>query len=165
MIEDNMSIKELIEQTNSFEEFYNYLSEGGIGDWDNVNSKEIIMQYCNEMMSKGIQISHIIAALENNPSEQDLYCIWLGNSMETPTPINTKEDLVEALGLEIPTKKEEKYSVTIDIGSRIIEVKAKSKEEAENKALEKFENDFRENNMIDEYWVAECDLIKDVEGE
>jgi hypothetical protein len=95
-----MKIKEMLEDENvDFDEFYNYLQEKDLGDWDKVNHEEIITQYIIEMVAKGIHVSHIIKAIEDNKSEQDLYHIWLGNSMETPTPINNKKDLIEALGL------------------------------------------------------------------
>ncbi len=87
----------------SFMEFYNYLQDKEIGNFDGINSEDVIKQYCSEMMIKGIHISHIIKAIEDNPSTEELYCIWLGNSMETPTPINNKQDLYEAL--EIGEKK------------------------------------------------------------
>jgi len=92
------TIKELKEMT--FEEAYNHLQEEDRGDWDSVNSEDIIRQYCTEMMNNGTHISHIIEALENNPSREEVYHIWLGNSMETPTPINNVSDLIEALGIE-----------------------------------------------------------------
>ena len=92
------TIKEIKEM--SFDEAYNYLQEKDIGNWDNVNSEDIIKQYCNEKMREGIHISHIIQAIEKNPSKEELYCIWLGNSMETPTPINNVEDLIEALEID-----------------------------------------------------------------
>lgn len=41
----------------------------------------------------------MLKALETEYCESEQWKIWLGNSMETPSPINTKEDLVEALGL------------------------------------------------------------------
>ncbi len=52
------------------------------------------------MSLKGIHVSHILEAMEENSSNEELYCIWLGNSMETPTPINNKKDLFEALELK-----------------------------------------------------------------
>lgn len=39
----------------------------------------------------------ILKAYEEH-DDVDLFSIWLGNSMETPEPIRTKEDLKEALG-------------------------------------------------------------------
>ena len=84
----------------SFNEAYDYLRDNDIGNWDNVNNEDIIKQYCNEMSLKGIHISHILKAIEDNPSQEELYCIWLGNSMETPTPINNVDDLLEALEVE-----------------------------------------------------------------
>ena len=93
--------KEMMEAENvSFADFYNYLVDKDIGNWDNVNSEEIIKSYCTDMMAKGIHISHIIEAIEQNPSDEGFYEIWLGNSMETPTPINNKRQLYDALGLE-----------------------------------------------------------------
>ena len=83
-----------------FNKAYDYLRDNDIGDWNNVNDEYIIKQYCNEMSLKGIHISHILKAIEDNPSSEELYCIWLGNSMETPTPINNIEDLLDALGVE-----------------------------------------------------------------
>ena len=83
----------------SFEDFYQYLQDKDLGDWDNINSEDTIKQYVTEKMNEGIIVSHIVKALEENPSTKDMYNIWLGNSMETPIPINNKEDLVEALEL------------------------------------------------------------------
>ena len=84
----------------SFGELYDYLGDNDEADWDNVNSEYIVRMYIDDMNNDGIDVSHIEEVLENNPSKQELYEIWLGNSMETPTPINTKEDLLEALGLD-----------------------------------------------------------------
>jgi hypothetical protein len=84
----------------SFGEFYDYLNQNDLGEWDNVNSEEIVRMYIDDMNNKDVNVSHIEEVLENNPSRQELYEIWLGNSMETPTPINTKEDLLEALDLD-----------------------------------------------------------------
>lgn len=83
----------------SFEDFYNHLRDLENGDWDSINSEEIIKQYVYEKSMEGVSVSHILEALENNSSNNELYRIWLGNSMETPEPINTKQDLFEALGL------------------------------------------------------------------
>ena len=50
-----------------------------------------------------------------------------------------------------------KYDVIIDLGSYTIQVKAENKLRAEQKALIEFEK-----NMIPEdYWVAECDEVKE----
>jgi len=84
-----------------FSAFYDYLQNADYGNWDNINSDETIRQYINEKVKEGIRVSHILEALENNPSKEDLYCIWLGNSMETPTPINNKKDLLEALEIDL----------------------------------------------------------------
>jgi len=92
------SIKEI--KKMKFQEAYAYLQEEDKGDWDNVNSEGIVKQYCKEMIDADINISHILEALEQNQSSEGLYCIWLGNSMETPTPINNVEELLQALGLE-----------------------------------------------------------------
>lgn len=84
----------------SFDDAYNYLRNKEIGNWDNVNSEDIIKQYCINMISKGIHVSHILKAIEENPSKQELYAIWLGNSMETPTSINNVNDLLDTLELK-----------------------------------------------------------------
>lgn len=83
----------------SFNEFYNILRDLDEGDWDNVNSEEVILQYAIEKAKEGIKVSHILRVIEEEPSKEELYKIWLGNSLETPTPINTKQDLLEALGI------------------------------------------------------------------
>lgn len=81
----------------SFNEFYNLVRDLVEGDWDSVNSEEVIRQYVAEKSKNGVHVSHILKAVEKNPSKEELYNIWLGNSMEIPTPINTKQDLLEAL--------------------------------------------------------------------
>ncbi len=102
------SVNALIKNENiSFDEFYDILREHDTGFWDGVNDREIIYDYCNEMMMKGIAISHILAVLENDPYDStDIYKIWLGNSMEIPEPINTKQELADALGLDGTEKVE-----------------------------------------------------------
>ena len=93
-------IKRMLEDDEtSFKEFYDFLRDKDIGEWDEVNSEEIIKEYTSEMMRQGIRVSHILEVLENHPSEEELYQIWLGNSMVTPTPINTKQQLIEALDI------------------------------------------------------------------
>lgn len=90
--------KEMIADDDiSFGEFYNDLRELEIGNWDEVNSEEIIRQYITEKSNEGYNVSHILKAIEENPSSEELYAIWLGNSMETPIPINTKEELYNIL--------------------------------------------------------------------
>ena len=83
----------------SFDTFYNFCYENSIGEnmWDDVNSEDILLQYIGEMAKKGIIVSHILKAIEDNPSQEEIYNIWLGNSMNTPIPINTKKDLIELL--------------------------------------------------------------------
>ncbi len=95
----NKAKEMLKDETISFNQFYSYLQDKDLGDWDPVNSEEILKQYVSEMSLKGIHVSHILEAMEENSSNEELYCIWLGNSMETPTPINNKKDLFEALEL------------------------------------------------------------------
>ena len=96
-----MTIKQAMEDNNiDFDMFYDALSYKEIGYWDEVNDTEIIKYYIKDMIDKDINVSHILAAIENEYSEHDLWKIWLGNSMETPEPIDRKEDLVEALNLQ-----------------------------------------------------------------
>lgn len=97
-MKNNIS-KKLKDQSVSFEDFYDLLLEKDLGSWDDVNGEEIIKQYVSEMMLKGVYVSHILEAIEKNPSNKEVYSIWLGNSMETPEPINTKKELYYALGL------------------------------------------------------------------
>ena len=102
------SVNALIKSENiSFDEFYDILQEHDMGFWDGINSRGTIYDYCNEMMRKGIAISHILEVLEDDPYDStDIYKIWLGNSMETPEPINTKQELADALGLDGTEKVE-----------------------------------------------------------
>lgn len=96
-----MTIKQAMEDDNiSFGDFYYNLYNEGIGYWDEVNDTEIIKDYIIDMIRDDIWVSHILTAIENEYSEHDLWRIWLGNSMEIPEAINTKEDLVEALNLQ-----------------------------------------------------------------
>ena len=95
-------IREMLnDEETSFDTFYDFLHQNGIGNWDRVNNEQIIKQYLNEMIEKGVHVSHIVKALEENPSDEEVYGIWLGNSMETPTPINSKKDLIEELEIEM----------------------------------------------------------------
>lgn len=89
----------LIDENVGYQEFYKALQDEGTGYWDGVNSTDTIQSYINDMMRNGVLVSHILKALEDNESEYDDWAIWLGDSMETPTPINSKQDLVDALGL------------------------------------------------------------------
>jgi len=50
-------------------------------------------------------VSHILSAIEQSASEFDDWAIWLGNSMTTPEPINSKEGLFKALGLDADALK------------------------------------------------------------
>ena len=105
-MDEKEKLKKIIELLNddetSFDTFYQYLRSEDTGEWDGVNSEETIKQYCTEKIDEGIHVSHIIEALENNPSEEELYKIWLGNSMNTPEPIKTKKQLLEALNINVP---------------------------------------------------------------
>lgn len=95
-----MKISEVvINEEVSYRDFYEALQEQGIGDWDNINSTDTIKSYIKEKIDEDIFVSHILEAIEQNSSEYDDWSIWLGNSMETPSPINSKQDLVDALGL------------------------------------------------------------------
>jgi len=144
----------LEDKSISFKEMYEYLHEKEIGYWDNVNDEETIRQYCSEMLKQNIIISHILEVLEQNPSPEELYEIWLGNSLETPSPIRTKKELVSALGLS----KYKRYDVIVDFESFTTTIEAKSKMEAEQKAIE-LVLDFDRNDL--DCWVAECSEEED----
>jgi len=95
-----MTIKEAIKNDAvSYYDFYNFLMENDIGFWDEVNSTEIIHNYINQMMRDGFYVSHILQAMEKEHYDCDEWKIWLGNSMLTPKPIRSKEDLADALSL------------------------------------------------------------------
>jgi len=96
-----IEIKKMLEDDSiDFQTFYHKLQNIGDGFWDGINDKEIILQYVLEKATDGISVSHILKAIEDEESEHDLYEIWLGNSMNTPKPINTKQDLLNALEIE-----------------------------------------------------------------
>lgn len=95
----------------TYREFYSAIQEKGLGNWDNINSADTIQDYITYMMKQGVRVSHILEALEQNESEFDDWSIWLGNSMETPSPINSKQDLIDALGLD---EDELKQKITIN---------------------------------------------------
>lgn len=92
-----MKYENMINDDNiSFDDFYTILRDDEIGNWDSINSEEIIKEYCCKQIKEGIHVSHILEALEKHPGAE-CYRIWLGNSMETPEPINTKQQLYDAL--------------------------------------------------------------------
>lgn len=96
------TIQELIDDESvSMTDFVELIRSWGIGDWDSVNSMEEIKEYVVNMIRQGVSVSHILAVIEAELDEDTLYKIWLGNSMETPEPIYTKEELVEALGIDL----------------------------------------------------------------
>lgn len=90
--------REMVEDPNvTFDELYTFMNSKEIGFWDGINSEDVIKQYVNKMQMEGVRVSHILEAIENNPSIHELYEIWLGDSMETPKPINNKRQLYNAL--------------------------------------------------------------------
>ena len=56
-----------------------------------------------------------------------------------------------------------KYEVIIDLESYHIDVEAKTKEEAEKKAIKEYETKIQKGEipMAEQYWVGECDEIKE----
>lgn len=95
-----ITIKEAIEDDSfEFEEFKAELLKSDIGEWEKVNSADTIFDYIEEKMREGVLVSHILATIETRSAKHDLWNIWLGNSMEEPEPINSKQDLCNALGL------------------------------------------------------------------
>jgi hypothetical protein len=94
----NTYLKCYLDEEYSFDDFYNLIWD--IGNWDNINDRETIYQYINEKIRDGIYVSHILKVLEENPTI-DIFAIWLGNSMETPWPVITKQDLINALSIDL----------------------------------------------------------------
>ena len=76
---------------------YQIALEEDLGFLDGINDRDVIEMYITEKEREGIIVSHILEAIETH-SDVELFSIWLGNSMETPEPIRTKDDLKEALG-------------------------------------------------------------------
>lgn len=90
-------LNELVEDEGvSLDDMFSIAIDEGLGFIDGVNDREIIEMYISEKMLEGIRVSHILRAIED--SDSYYFEIWLGNSMETPEPIETKERLMEALG-------------------------------------------------------------------
>jgi|GEM_PF-4401980 len=50
------------------------------------------------MIQNGVAVSHILSAIEN--SQADIFAIDLGWSLNTPYPIESKQELVNALELD-----------------------------------------------------------------
>ena len=95
-----MNIEQAVKSDKvSYSSLYDFLNEKGMGFFDAVNHTDTIYDYINDMMRNGIVVSHILKALETQYSKTDDWNMWLGNSMNTPTAINTKEELIEALSL------------------------------------------------------------------
>lgn len=95
-----LTIAEAIDEKRiSFKEFYEVLKDIGLAEVDDINDTEIIEQYLEEKEAEDIEVSHIREALERGCST-DIWRIWLGNSMETPEPIETKQDLADILYLD-----------------------------------------------------------------
>lgn len=91
-------LNELVKDCSiDLEKMYSIALEEDLGFLDGINDREVIEMYITEKMKEGIIVGHILEAIEENPSVE-LFSIWLGNSMETPSPIRTKEELKEALG-------------------------------------------------------------------
>lgn len=78
------------------DQMYQIALDEDLGFLDGINDREIIEMYIAEKMQEGIIVSHMLKALED--SDERLFEVWLGNSMETPEPITSKERLREALG-------------------------------------------------------------------
>lgn len=97
-----MKIKEaLADEGISYRQFFSVLADHDeIGCWQDINSTDAIQDYIKDMMSQGIHVSHILRALEQyDYVETEDWKMDLGYSLNTPVPIQNKEDLVEALGL------------------------------------------------------------------
>ena len=96
------TVKKLLMDDNvSFDDFSEALYSGDVGDWDSVNSLDSMRDYICDMVQQGISVSHIMMVLEEDIFDSvSYYKMWLGNSMETPVPITTKEELVDALSLD-----------------------------------------------------------------
>lgn len=95
---DEARINQLVEDERvDLDEMYRIVLDEDLGFLDGINDREIIEMYITEKMQEGIKVSHILKKLEEC-YDVDLFGIWLGNSMETPEPIRTKEDLKAALG-------------------------------------------------------------------
>ena len=69
---------------------YDIVLDYDLGFIDGRNDVEVIEMYIKDMIDQGVFVSHMLQAIEQN-SDTRLFEIWLGNSMETPEPIRTKE--------------------------------------------------------------------------
>ncbi len=94
-------IENMLQDENiTFNQMYDKLRDLDNGNWDDINSEEVVLEYVSEKLGEGYRVAHIAEAIQDNFSREELYQIDLGNSMNTPTPINNKYDLVQALGYE-----------------------------------------------------------------
>jgi len=83
----------------SYESFYTALAQADIGYWNSINSTEIIQYYIIDMMRNEIRVSHILSKLEEHMDCDD-WKMDLCNSMNTPEPIFSKKELIDALSLD-----------------------------------------------------------------
>ena len=159
-----MNKKEILVKVNdenvSFDDLYQDLSELDLGNWDDVNSETTVLNYCRDMMFKGVSISHILKAIEDKKSEHDLYAINLGNSMRVADPINNKLDLIKALGLITERMYTVKFNQTTDIQ---ITVSAINKDDAKEIAMGLDRNDKRIFSDAG-YWEHYETLLGDKNG-
>jgi len=77
-------------------DFVSAVSE--IGDWQGVNSEEVIIDYVKHMIDEFVPVSHILKAIESNTSTYNAYYkMDLGYSLNVPELITDKEELAHAV--------------------------------------------------------------------
>ena len=83
-----------------FRDFYDTLCNAYMGNWDNIEIEENLYDYIGENM-RDVPVGHILEVIEKNKSINDVYKMDLGSLSNTPIPINTKADLLDALDIDL----------------------------------------------------------------
>lgn len=90
----------LLSEDISYRDLFNGLKKADYGDWDSVNSLDDIRNYLLGKAREGVPVKHLLEALESDQSAYGDWWFRLADSEELPSPINSKEDLYEALALD-----------------------------------------------------------------
>lgn len=102
MNKNKMTVRQAMNNDEmDFVVFYEAVKEAELGNWDLVNDTDTIKEYVIEQINNGIRVSHILQKIEEKEfhNENDLWEMYLGDALATPTPIYDKIDLARALDI------------------------------------------------------------------
>ena len=108
-----MTIREaLYDEMVTYCEFRYALRDANIGEWDKIVSTEEIIEIAFEKLKEGEKVSHIVAEIESTYCSEEEWCFDKTKLSKIPTPINEKDDLIEALNIRELDLDEKLYSLT-----------------------------------------------------